>query len=120
MNSQELTAAIFHRLRRFIVIIIVVTVAAAVSLAMYASKKPVTYTSMASIFPLASSGDNNSSSSALSALLGGEASKNFSDDASVNIIELAQSRTTREEIAAIRDSSMGNKNYSGVTCGGHQ
>ena len=29
------------------------------------------------------------------------------EDASINIIELAQSRTTREEVAAIRDSSMG-------------
>ncbi|MEP7252399.1 MAG: hypothetical protein ABI683_08465 [Ginsengibacter sp.] len=109
MNSQELIAAIFHRLKRFIVIILVICVAAAASLAIYAMKKPVTYTSIASIFPLASSGDNNSSSSALTALLGGETSKNFSDDASVNIIELAQSRTTREEVAAIRDSSMSNK-----------
>ena len=48
-------------------------------------------------------------SSTLSALLGSETSKSFSDDASINIIELAQSRTTREEVAAIRDSSMGNK-----------
>lgn len=109
MNSQELTAAIFHRLKRFILIILVIGAAAAVSLAIYAMKKPVTYTSTASLFPLASSGDNSSSSSALSALLGAETSKNFSDDASVNIIELAQSRTTREEVAAIRDSSMGNK-----------
>ncbi len=48
-------------------------------------------------------------SSALSALLGTESTKSFSDDASINIIELAQSRTTREEVAAMRDSSMGNK-----------
>jgi uncharacterized protein involved in exopolysaccharide biosynthesis len=110
MSSQELTSAIFHRLKKFIVIIIVTGILAAVALVIYALQKPVTYTSRASIFPLTSGGDNNSSS-ALSALLGGggDNSKSFSDEASINIIELAESRTTREEVAAIKDSSRGNK-----------
>src|SRR5674476_292401 len=109
MSSQELTSAIFHRLKKFIVIIIVTSILAAVALVIYALQKPVTYTSKASIFPLTSGGDNNSSS-ALSALLGGgDNSKSFSDEASINIIELAESRTTREEVAAIKDSSRGNK-----------
>ena len=38
-----------------------------------------------------------------------ESSKSFSEDASINIIELAQSRTTREEVASIRVPEKGNK-----------
>ncbi len=109
MNTHELTGAIFQKTKKFGVVIIIAGIAAAVALALYAKHKPATYTSFSSVFPLSSSSDNNASSSALSALLGTETSKNFSDEASVNIIELAQSRTTREEVAAIRDSSMGNR-----------
>jgi hypothetical protein len=79
------------------------------ALVLFAKQKPITYTSRASIFPLTASSDNNATSSTLSALLGVESTKSFSDDASINIIELALSRTTREEVAAIRDSSNGNK-----------
>ena len=110
MSTQELTTAIFHRLKKFRVVIIIAGILAASALILHAMKQPVTYTSKSSVFPLSSSNDNNATSSTLSALLGTEGSKSFSsDDASVNIIELAQSRTTREEVAAIRDSSNGNK-----------
>ncbi len=87
----------------------------AAALVFYALQKPVTYTSMSSIFPLNSGSDPGVNSSALSALFGAsENSKSFSDDASVNIIELAQSRTTREEVAAIKDSSRGNKTIAAL------
>ena len=110
MSTQELTSAIFHRIKKFSIMIIVAGILTAVALVFYALQKPVTYTSRASIFPLTSGGDNNATTSALSALLGsGESSKSFSDEASINIIELAQSRTTSEEVATIRDSSRGNK-----------
>ncbi len=110
MSTQELTTAIFHRLKKFRVVIIIAGILAASALILHAMKQPVTYTSKSSVFPLSSSNDNNATSSTLSALLGTEGSKSFSsDDASVNIIELAQSRTTREEVAAIPDSSNGNK-----------
>ncbi|MDP4285887.1 MAG: hypothetical protein Q8891_15840 [Bacteroidota bacterium] len=110
MTTQELIRAIFHRLRKFIVIILAGGILLAIAFIFYALQKPVTYTSRASIFPLTSNSDNSSSPSALGALLGsGENSKNFSNDASINIIELAESRTTRDEVAQIRDSSKGNK-----------
>ena len=109
MSTQDLTTAIFHRLKKFRILIIIAGILAATALALYAMRTAVTYTSVSSVFPLSSSNDNSASSSTLSVLLGTEGSKSFSDDASVNIIELAQSRTTREEVAAIRDSSMGNK-----------
>ena len=109
MTTQELTTAIFKRLKKVRFIIIAVAVAAAFALVLYAKQKPVTYTSRSSVFPLTSGNENNATSSTLSALLGTETTKSFSDEASINIIELAQSRTTREEVASIRDSSMGNK-----------
>ena len=112
MSTQDLTTAIFQRLKRFGILIIIAGILAASALILHAMQTPVTYTSKSSVFPLTSSGDNNATTSTLSALLGTEASKNFSDEASVNIIELAQSRTTREDVAAIRDSSNGNKSIA--------
>ncbi|MFS8083917.1 MAG: Wzz/FepE/Etk N-terminal domain-containing protein [Ginsengibacter sp.] len=109
MTSQELTIEFFHRLKKHKYIIICAGIIGAAILAVYALKTPVTYTSKSIIFPLNGSSDN-STSSALSALFsGGDNSKSFTDNASVNIIELAQSRTTREEVAAMKDSLKGNK-----------
>jgi capsule polysaccharide export protein KpsE/RkpR len=109
MTTQELTTALFHRLKKTWIIIIISGIVCGGALVFYALQTPVTYTSMASIFPL-TSGSDNSSTSVLSALMGtSENSKSFSDDASINIIELAQSRTTREEVASIRVPEKGNK-----------
>jgi uncharacterized protein involved in exopolysaccharide biosynthesis len=112
MTTQELTTAIFQKLNRVKYVVITVAIVASLALILYAKQKPVTYTSRASVFPLTSGNDNSATSSTLSALLGAETTKSFTDDASINIIELAQSRTTREEVAAIRDSSMGNKSIA--------
>jgi len=111
MTTQELTSRIFHRVKRYGLLILLAGILAGAGLVFYALQKPVTYTSRATIFPLTSASESSGASSALSALLGGssESSKSFSDEASINIIELAQSRTTSEEVAAIRDSSKGNK-----------
>ena len=76
---------------------------------MYAKNTPVTYTSKATIFSLSSGNDNTSATSALSIILGTESNKSFSDETSINIIELAQSRTTSEAVAAIPVPSKGNK-----------
>ena len=110
MTSQELTIEIFKRVKKHKLIIIFTALFFTALLAIYALKTPVTYTSVSTIFPLSASSDNNATTSALSALFsGGDNTKGFTDDASVNIIELALSRTTREEVAAMRDSSRGNK-----------
>lgn len=109
MTSQELTAALFLRLKKTWFYIVAAGIIGAGILIYYALQKPVTFTSTATIFPL-TSGSDNSTSSVLSALMGtNESSKSFSEDASINIIELAQSRTTREEVAAIRVPEKGNK-----------
>ncbi|MEO6844345.1 MAG: Wzz/FepE/Etk N-terminal domain-containing protein [Ginsengibacter sp.] len=110
MTSQNLTIEFIDRLKRHKYTIIIVSLICAATLAVYALKTPVTFTSKSTIFPLTSGNDNTSASSALSALFtGGGDTKSFTDDASVNIVELALSRTTREEVAAIKDSSLGNK-----------
>src|SRR5260221_9847026 len=68
------------------------------------------YTSKATVFPLTNSGDNSLGSGALSGLLGvADASKNFSSEGNVNIIELAISRNVRETVAAERLPEFGNK-----------
>ena len=77
MTTQELTTAIFKRLKKVRLIIITVAVAAAFALVLYAKQKPVTYTSRSSVFPLTSGNDNNATSSTLSALLGTETTKSF-------------------------------------------
>lgn len=110
MTSQELTIEIFNRVKKHKFIIIFTALFFTALLTIYALKTPVTYTSVSTIFPLNASSDNNATTSALSALFsGGDNTKGFADDASVNIIELALSRTTREEVATMRDSSAGNK-----------
>jgi hypothetical protein len=111
MTTQELTTALFNRLKKTWYIIILAGIISGGAMVFYALQTPVTYTSTATIFPL-TGGADNSSTSVLSALMGGGSggdAKNFTDEASINIIELAQSRTTREEVAAIRVPELGNK-----------
>lgn len=111
MSSQELTIEIIARIKKHKVFIGCAALFFASMLIIFALKTPVTYTSTSSIFPLTAGSDNNNSSSALSALFSGRNNSNnsFTDEASVNIVELALSRTTREEVASMKDTSAGNK-----------
>ncbi len=109
MNSQEITAEILLRLRRKWIWIIAAGLILSALLIVYALRTPLTYTSSATIFPLTANSDN-SSTSVLSALMGGgDNGKSFADENSVNIVELAMSRTLREEVAATKIPSSGNK-----------
>lgn len=116
MTTADLTRLIFKRLRKFRYIILAAGILVAVLLYLYAKRTPVTFTSRATVFPLTSSPENTGTTSALSVLLGTD-SKNFSDDASINIVELAQSRTTREAVAASQVPSMGNKTIASLLVG---
>ncbi len=113
MTTADLTRGIFKRLKKFMYIILISGLIVAVLLYTYAKRTPVTFTSRATVFPLSSSPESSGTSSALSVLLGTD-SKNFSDDASINIVELAQSRTTREAVAATVIPSMGNKSIAAL------
>ena len=113
MTTADLTRLIFKRLKKFRYIILAAGLIVGVLLYLYAKRTPVTFTSRATVFPLTSSPENSGASSALSVLLGTD-SKNFSDDASINIVELAKSRTTREAVAATVIPSMGNKTIAAL------
>lgn len=113
MTTADLTRLILKRLKKFRFIILAAGILVASLLYFYAKRTPVTFTSRATVFPLTSSPENSGASSALSVLLGTD-SKNFSDDASINIVELAQSRTTREAVAATVVPSMGNKTIAAL------
>ncbi len=108
MNAQDLTRAILLRITRRWVWIVGLGIIFAIMMIVYAKRSPVYYTSSATIFPL-TAGDN-SNNSVLSALMGsGDNGKSFTDENSVNITELAVSRTTREAVASVHIPSMGNK-----------
>lgn len=113
MTTADLTRLIFKRLKKFRFIILAAGLIVAVLLYLYAKRTPVTFTSRATVFPLTSSPENSGATSALSILLGTD-SKNFSDDASINIVELALSRTTREAVSATVVPAMGNKTIAAL------
>ena len=110
MTYQELIKGIYHRIRKTKLLILLCGFILAVLLFLYARGVATVYTSRASVFPLTASNDNNAASTALSGLLGlSETPKSFSQDASINIVELAQSRNTREAVALERIPDAGNK-----------
>ena len=110
MTTIELTRKVFRRLGKVKLLIIVVGLALGGLLYMYAKKQPIIYTSRASVFPLTASNENSGASSLLNSLTGiGEVPKSFSQEASINIVELATSRTTREAVAMQRLPQIGNK-----------
>lgn len=110
MTYQELIKGIYHRVRKTKLLILLCGFILAVLLFLYARGVATVYTSRASVFPLTASNDNNAASTALSGLLGlSETPKSFSQDASINIVELAQSRNTREAVALERIPDAGNK-----------
>ncbi len=86
----------------------------AMAMFFYAKTSTIVYTSRATVFPLNSSSDN-SPSNAITSLLGlTDATKSFSPEASINIIELAKSRNTREAVAMERIPEMGNKTIAAL------
>jgi uncharacterized protein involved in exopolysaccharide biosynthesis len=108
VNTGELLK---HLIKRKWAILITGAIVAILSL-VHTMKTPTIYTSRATLFPLNASSDN-SAGSALSGLLGGlsgaSSNNSFSSDASINIIELALSRTVRERVASSTVPQFNNK-----------
>lgn len=109
MSNKELLPAVIKNIRRNYLLILVGALLFCALLVWYSLNKPATYTSNAIIFPLTASNDNASSGSVLSALMGAGDSKSFTEQGSVNIIELAKSRTTGQAVASEKVPEMGNK-----------
>jgi hypothetical protein len=110
VNSGELIIKILQRLKKFRFVILLAGVGLAGLFYWYAKKTKTVYTSRATVFPLTSSSDNASMNNTLSGILGiSEAPKSFSNEASINIIELALSRNTREAVALQKLPAFANK-----------
>lgn len=110
MTTIELTRKIVRRLGKLKLLILLAGVLLGAGLYFYAKRIPVIYTAKASVFPLTASNDNSATSSLISTLTGiSDAPKSFSQEASINIVELATSRTTREAVAMERVPELGNK-----------
>lgn len=115
MTYPQLIRGVYNRLKSLKFIMLVAGVIFALLLFFYAKRTAPVYTSRASVFPLTATNDNNAASSALSGLLGlSETPKSFSQDASINIVELAQSRNTREAVALERLPDFGNKTIAAL------
>ena len=110
MNTSELLKAIFSRLERLKVLILAAGIIAALILFFYAKNQRAEYTAKATVFPLTNTTENSLTSNALSGILGlSDAPKSFSNEATINIIELSLSRFVRESVAATRLPLFGNK-----------
>ena len=120
MTTQELIKKIFFKLSRYKFLVIGAGIIIGALFYLYGkSIKPV-YTTRASVFPLTASSDNSASTSALSSLLGiSDAPKSFSQEASINIVELALSRTVREAVAMERIPEEGNKRIAELLIEGY-
>lgn len=112
MNSFELLKQLINRLKKYSWVIAVVAVVFGGFFYYMASQSILVYTSKATVFPLNGTSESTPTST-ISNLLGlGDGSKSFTGDASINIVELASSRRTREAVAMARIPSLGNKTVS--------
>ncbi|MES2432169.1 MAG: hypothetical protein V4556_14630 [Bacteroidota bacterium] len=110
MTTAELTKAIILKLAKNKLIILIGGIALGALLFFFAYRSKPSYTSRATVFPLSNQSENALSGGSLSSLLGmAEASKSFSNEASINIIELALSRNVRESAASERVKNLDNK-----------
>jgi uncharacterized protein involved in exopolysaccharide biosynthesis len=110
MNNIELIKQVAKRLKKFSWLIVIIAILFGGLFYFIAKQSVVIYTSKSTVFPLNSSSDNSVSSSAISNILGlSDAPKSFSGEASINIVELATSRRTREAVATERVPSLKNK-----------
>ena len=110
MNNIELIKQIVKRLKKFSWLIVIIALLFGGLFYFMANQSVPMYTSKSTVFPLNSTSDNNISGSAISSILGlSDAPKSFSGEASINIVELATSRRTREAVVQTRVPSMQNK-----------
>lgn len=109
MSNINYIEKIFLRLAKYKWLIFTGGIVFAIAFFFYARAIPRIYTSKATVFPL-TAGNESSAASALGTLLGaGETPKSFSQEASINIVELAMSRNTIESVVLTRLPQFGNK-----------
>lgn len=112
MNNIELIKQLIRRLKKFSWLIVIIAAMFGGFFYYMAKQSVLLFTSKATVFPLNGSTDSGPGST-ISSLLGlGDATKSFTGDASINIVELASSRRTREAVAMVSIPSMKNKTVS--------
>ena len=112
MNNIELLKQLLNRLKKYSWLILLIAALVGGIFYYIAQQSVLLYTSKATVFPLNGTAES-SPGSTISSLLGlGDATKSFTGDASINIVELAASRRTREAVAMVRIPSMQNKTVS--------
>lgn len=109
MTSKEFTRKVFLRLGKVKLLVLAIGVGVAVLLFLFAKTRPTLYTGKATIFPLTASNESSGTSNLLKELTGVSDTKSFSQEASINIVELAMSRRTREAVALEKLPNFGNK-----------
>ncbi len=110
MNTTALARDIFKRIQRFKIIILISALLFAGLSFFILGNKRTTYTAKTTLFPLTSPTDNAISSNMLSGILGlNDAPKTFSNEATINVIELALSRSIRESVALTKLPQFKNK-----------
>ena len=112
MTSIDLIKQLLKRLKKFSWLIAVIAAAFGGFFYYIAKQNVVKYTSKATVFPLSGSAQSSQSSSSISNLLGIGDPTAFTVDASINIVELANSRRTREAVANVKIPSMQHKTVS--------
>jgi uncharacterized protein involved in exopolysaccharide biosynthesis len=110
MNTAQLIKQLLDRLVKFSWLIVLTTILGG-GLFFYLAKQNVTqYIAKSTVFPLNSNSEISAGGSAISNLLGlADAPKSFTAEASINIVELATSRRTREAVAISKVPTMQNK-----------
>jgi hypothetical protein len=110
MTSQECTRSMLIRLIKLKWLMLICGLISALFLFLLARSIPAKYTARATVFPLNAGNDNAGAASALTNLLGlPETPKSFVQEASINIVDLALSRSTREAVAKTAVPQKGNK-----------
>ena len=110
MTSKQLVQKIYLRIGKFKLLVLLCGAILGALLFIYAKSLPTVYSTRASVFPLTTSNENNSASSAITQLLGGgETAKSLSQEASISFVDLATSRNTREAVAMTQLPAFGNK-----------
>ena len=115
MNNIELIKLLLKRLKKFSWLLLLLSLTVGAFFYYKAKQSVVTFTSKATVFPLNSTNDNSVASSTISNILGlSDAPKSFSGEASINIVELALSRRTREAVAVTKVPEFNNKTIASL------
>jgi hypothetical protein len=100
VTSQAFTIKILRRLNKLKYLIFLGAFGVAVLMYFYAKKIPAIFSVRSTVFPLTPGPDKNSTTSKISELIGaGGGSKSLTEEANVNIEEVAKSKKTREAVA---------------------